>query len=40
MSFFADLLAKIGFGVANTGNQACPYWITDEPKMPKCLIEK
>ena len=40
MSFIADLIAKLGFGAANTGTQACLVWFTDEPKMPKSLIEK
>ena len=40
MKFIADLLAKLGVGAANAGTQACLFWITDEPKMPKCLIEK
>lgn len=40
MSFIADLLAKLGMGVAVTGTQACNLFFTDEPKMPKCLIEK
>ena len=40
MNFFAELLAKLGFGAANAGTQACLYWIVDEPKMPKSLIEK
>ena len=40
MSFIADLLAMIGFGAATTGTQACNVLFTDEPKMPKCLIEK
>ena len=40
MSFIADLLAKLGLGAANTGTQACIYWIADEPTMPKSLIEK
>ena len=40
MSFIANLLAKLGAGVANTGSSACPYLFTDEPKMPKSLIEK
>ena len=40
MNFIADLLAKIGFGAATTGTQGCFLWITDEPKMPNCLIEK
>ncbi|MCI6265625.1 MAG: cyclic lactone autoinducer peptide [Erysipelotrichaceae bacterium] len=40
MSFIADLLAKIGMGAATTGTQGCYVFIIDEPKMPKCLIEK
>ena len=40
MNFLADLLAKLGLGAANTGTQGCFLWITDEPKMPKSLIEK
>lgn len=40
MNFIADLLAKIGLGAATTGTQGCYLWIVDEPKMPKCLIEK
>lgn len=40
MSFIADLLAKLGLGAAATGTQACSFWILDEPKMPKNLIEK
>ena len=40
MNFFADLLAKLGFGAAATGTQGCMMLFTDEPKMPNCLIEK
>ena len=40
MSFIADLLAKIGMGAATTGTQGCIMLFIDEPKMPKCLIEK
>ena len=40
MNFIAELLAKVGLGAATTGTQGCFIWITDEPKMPKCLIEK
>ena len=40
MSFIADLLAKIGFGAATTGTQGCYAFFLDEPKAPKCLIEK
>jgi len=40
MGFIAELLAKLGIGAAATGVQGCSYLFTDEPKMPKCLIEK
>ena len=40
MSFFADLLAAIGAGFAETGTSGCYVLFTDEPKMPKSLIEK
>ena len=40
MSFIANLLAKLGLGAAATGTQACIFYIIDEPKMPKSLIEK
>ena len=40
MSFIANLLAKIGTNAATNGTQGCWFWITDEPKMPKSLIEK
>lgn len=40
MSFLADLLAKIGFNAANAGTQGCYMFLMDEPKAPKCLIEK
>ncbi len=40
MSFIANLLAKLGAGAANSGTQACLFFFTDEPKMPKSLIEK
>ena len=40
MSFLADLLAKIGLDFANFGTQGCIYWLMDEPKMPKCLMDK
>ena len=40
MGFIAELLAKIGLGAAVTGTQGCFVWISDEPKMPNCLIEK
>jgi len=40
MNFIANLLAKMGLDFANAGTQACLYWLMDEPKAPKCLIEK
>lgn len=40
MNFIANILAAIGMGAATMGTQACPVLIIDEPKMPKCLIEK
>lgn len=40
MNFIADLLAKIGNVAAVSGTQACLFWLSDEPKAPKCLIEK
>lgn len=40
MSFIADLLAKIGMGAATVGTQGCMILFIDEPRMPKCLIEK
>ena len=40
MSFIADLLAMIGLSASTTGTQGCFVWFTDEPEMPKCLIEK
>lgn len=40
MSFIADILAALGMGAANIGTQGCMVFIIDEPKMPKCLIEK
>ena len=40
MKFLADILAAIGAGAASVGTQGCVIWFTDEPKMPKSLIEK
>ena len=40
MSFIADILAALGMGAATTGTQGCIVLFVDEPKMPKCLIEK
>ena len=40
MNFIAELLAKMGLNAANAGTQGCYYWFMDEPKAPKCIIEK
>lgn len=40
MKIIADVLAAIGLGAATTGTQGCVVWFFDEPKAPKCLIEK
>lgn len=38
MSFFANILAALGIGSANTGSQACFWWVLDETECPKSLI--
>lgn len=40
MSFIANILATIGMEAAVTGTQGCAYLFLDEPKMPKCLLDK
>lgn len=40
MKFLADVLAAIGAGAASAGTQGCFIFLADEPKAPKCLIEK
>ena len=35
----ANLLAMLGLGAANTGSQACLYWMVDEPECPESLIK-
>lgn len=40
MKLLADLLAMVGLGAATTGTQGCIAFFIDEPKVPKCLIEK
>lgn len=40
MKFLADLLALIGLNTANMGTQGCAILFTDEPEMPKCLLNK
>lgn len=39
MKFFASILKALGIGAANTGSQACIYWVVDEPTCPKSLIK-
>jgi len=40
MNFLADLLAALGNHFSVGGVQGCKVLFTDEPKMPKCLLEK
>lgn len=37
---FASLLSWFGSLAAATGTKACTVWFADEPKMPKCLLNK
>ena len=37
--FFANLLALLGIGVANTGSQSFHFWVIDEPECPESLIK-
>ena len=37
--FFANLLAALGIGAANTGSQACFMWMFDEEECPKSLLK-
>lgn len=39
MGFFANLLAALGIGAANTGSQACVFFYIDEPECPESLIK-
>ena len=39
MSFFANVLAALGIGSANTGSQACICFLIDEPECPESLIK-
>lgn len=34
------LLSWLGEVTAAVGSKACPVWYTDEPKMPKSLLNK
>ena len=36
---FADLLAFLGLGAAETGSQACIFVAIDEPECPESLIK-
>ena len=36
---FANLLAALGLGAANTGSQACIFLAIDEPECPESLIK-
>ena len=36
---FANLLALLGLGAANTGSQACVFWVIDEPECPESLVK-
>ena len=40
MKYFAAVLSAIGTLIALTSTQACNFFIIDEPKMPRSLIEK
>lgn len=40
LNMFASLLSWIGTISANVGTKGCVVWLADEPKMPKCLINK
>lgn len=37
---FTALLSWLGGLSATMGTKACVVWYTDEPKMPKALLEK
>lgn len=37
--FFANLLAMLGLGTANSGSQACFWLMIDEPECPESLIK-
>lgn len=36
---FANLLAMLGLGAANTGSQACILMVIDEPECPESLVK-
>ncbi|MBQ8193090.1 MAG: cyclic lactone autoinducer peptide [Bacilli bacterium] len=37
---FTSLLSWLGSLSANLGTKACLVWFSDEPKMPKSLLNK
>ena len=39
MGIFANILAALGVGSANTGSQACVFFLLDETDCPKSLIK-
>lgn len=40
MKLFASILAALGASAATVGTQGCWYFLMDEPKMPRHMIEK
>lgn len=40
LKLFPKILAFVGAFVATIGTQGCIVLICDEPKMPKCLLDK
>lgn len=40
MKLFYSVLAVLGAAAATLGTQGCAILILDEPKMPKCLLNK
>lgn len=36
---FANLLALLGLGAANTGSQACLFMMLDETECPESLVK-
>lgn len=39
MGFLANILAALGIGSANTGSQACVFFLLDETDCPESLIK-
>lgn len=40
MKYIAAIITVLGSLAATVGTQGCWLWFTDEPKMPRSLIEK